>query len=122
MQLTTSHIKLEKLRFHAFHGVMPQEATVGNDYEVCLDIKADLSQAMTTDKVEHTVNYATLYEIADDVMSTPSALLENVCYRIADKVFNEFPSVEEATVSVEKLNPPFGADCHGAKVEMHFAR
>ena len=122
MQLTTSHIKLEKLRFHAFHGVMPQEATVGNDYEVCLDIKADLSQAMTTDKVEHTVNYATLYEIADAVMNAPSALLENVCFRIADKVFDKFPNVEEATVSVEKLNPPFGADCHGAKVEMHFAR
>lgn len=122
MQLTTSHIKLDKLRFHAFHGVMPQETTVGNDYEVCLDVKADVSQAMTTDKVEHTVNYATLYEITASVMNTPSALLENVCYRIADKVFSEFPSIEEATVSVEKLNPPFGADCHGATVEMHFTR
>lgn len=32
----TTKIELEKMRFYAYHGVMPQETKVGNDFVVDL--------------------------------------------------------------------------------------
>ena len=37
MIVKQSKILLNNLRFHAFHGVLPQERVVGNDYVVSLD-------------------------------------------------------------------------------------
>ncbi len=120
MTLTDSYITLRDLHFHAYHGVLAQERTVGNDYVVGVTIKVDLSAAMQTDNVADTVNYATLYEQVKAVMDIPSALLENVSYRMAEKIFSTFPTVEEAHINIRKENPPFGADSLGAEVEMHF--
>ena len=120
MILTNSYIALKDLHFHAYHGVLAQERTVGNDYVVGVRVKVDISTAMRTDNVEDTVNYATLYEQVKAVMDIPSALLENVGYRMAEKIFNTFPTIEEAHITIRKENPPFGADSQGAEVEMHF--
>ena len=31
-------VKLERMRFYAYHGVMEQERRVGNDFEVTLEV------------------------------------------------------------------------------------
>ncbi len=122
MTLTESYISLHDLHFHAFHGVLPQERKVGNDYVVNVKVKVDVAEAMVSDQVEATVNYATLYNIVKEVMDTPSALLENVAYRMAEETFSAFPSIQEVHICVRKVNPPFGADCLGAEVETHFTK
>ena len=38
MKIQSGEIILQNLRFHAFHGVMPQERFVGNDYVLNLRI------------------------------------------------------------------------------------
>ncbi|MBF1554796.1 MAG: dihydroneopterin aldolase, partial [Prevotella pleuritidis] len=38
MQLESSHIYLRDLRFHAYHGVLPQERVIGNEYVVNVQI------------------------------------------------------------------------------------
>ena len=55
-------------------------------------------------------------------MLQPSDLLETVAARIGTHVLNDFPRVMEVTVSVVKLNPPMGADCKGAGVEIKMVR
>ena len=42
-------IELKGLRFHAFHGVLPQERTVGGDYEV--DISVDYAIMERADEI-----------------------------------------------------------------------
>lgn len=44
--LLRSKIYLKNVRFHAYHGVLPQETQVGNDYVVNLDVSYDFSRAM----------------------------------------------------------------------------
>ena len=59
-------IQLEKLRFHAHHGVMPQERVTGQDYELDLTLSLRDSvaiQALTADRLESTVNYADVYDV-----------------------------------------------------------
>ncbi|MBQ6063039.1 MAG: dihydroneopterin aldolase [Prevotella sp.] len=121
MTLDNSYICLKGLRFHAFHGVMEQEAAVGNEYVVDLRMECDLGKAMKSDNVEHTLNYATAYDIVREEMMKPSRLIENVAYRIAKRLGKAFPEIISIEIRVTKTNPPMGADCDGAMVELHFS-
>ena len=110
------------MRFHAFHGVLEQERLTGNDYEVTIRIGVDLSAAAESDNVADTVNYATIYNKVALVMQTPSRLIENVAHRIAKEVFDISDDIASAVITVRKKNPPMGADCLGAEVEMSYER
>lgn len=119
MKVNSSYICLDNLRFHAYHGVMPQERMVGNDYNVSLRIRYDISQAMVSDKVEDTLNYAEVFQLVSQEMAVPSSLIERVAGRIGDRLFRRFPTIEKIELKIMKINPPMGADCEGAGVEVH---
>lgn len=119
MKMSKSYILLRRLRYHAFHGVMEQERTVGNDYEVSLRIKYNIAKAMVSDEVEDTVNYAEVSALVDREMRVPGKLLEHVAGRIGERLFQNFPQIEELELHIIKVNPPMGADCDGAGIEIH---
>ena len=119
MRVKESYISLRDMRFRASHGVMPQEREVGADFLVSLRAKVDVSAAFDHDMVEVTLNYADLYEVVKFEMARPSMLIEHVAWRIGQSVFSTFPQVSELELSVTKVNPPMGADCAGAGVELH---
>lgn len=120
IKLENSYICLKGLRFHGYHGVMEQERKVGNDYIVDVKMLYDVTKAMKTDNVEDTLNYAVAYDIVKQEMEIPSHLLENVAYRIANKLGEKFPHIVSIEIRVTKTNPPMSADCDGAMVELHF--
>ncbi len=119
MRISQSYIILREVRFHAFHGVMPQERKVGADFTVSLRVGVDLSLPAESDDVADTLNYATLYEVVKQQMEIPSQLLEHVAGRVGKAVMDTFPQVTGIDVTLTKLNPPMGADCAGASVELH---
>ena len=100
-------IELRDMRFHAFHGCLPQERIVGADYLVSLSCTVDLHRAAATDDLKHTVDYSLLYNIVKSEMGTPATLLENVAGKILKNVRYYAPAIKHATVTVCKLNPPF---------------
>ncbi len=118
MKLMSSKIYLRNVRFHAFHGVLPQEGIVGNDYLVNLVLDYDFSSAMKTDDLQGTLNYAEVYQKIREEMAVPSKLLEHVAGRIAHRLFSDFPEIQELQLSITKVNPPMGADSDGAGVEV----
>lgn len=118
MKLMSSKIYLRNVRFHAFHGVLPQEGIVGNDYLVNLVLDYDFSSAMKTDNLEGTLNYAEVYQKVREEMAVPSKLLEHVAGRIAHRLFSDFPEIQKLQLSITKVNPPMGADSDGAGVEV----
>lgn len=119
MTLQSSYIYLQNLRFHAHHGVLPQERSTGGDYLVSIRLGSPVLTAMQTDNIADTISYAEVFECIKDEMKIPSCLLEHVAGRIADRLFRQFPSVESIDLSVTKVNPPMGADCDGAGIELH---
>lgn len=119
MKLQESYISLTNLRFHAFHGVMPQERVTGNDYSLSLRIRYDVSRAMQSDDVNDTINYAEVYQLVRREMMQPGNLMEQVARRISDRIAERFPAVAAIDIRLTKLNPPIGADCDGASVELH---
>lgn len=118
MKLMSSKIYLRNVRFHAFHGVLPQEGIVGNDYLVNLVLDYDFSAAMKTDDLQGTLNYAEVYQKVREEMAVPSKLLEHVAGRIAHRLFSDFPEIQKLQLSITKVNPPMGADSDGAGVEV----
>ena len=118
MKLMSSKIYLRNVRFHAFHGVLPQEGIVGNDYLVNLVLDYDFSSAMKTDDLQGTLTYAEVYQKVREEMAVPSKLLEHVAGRIAHRLFSDFPEIQKLQLSITKVNPPMGADSDGAGVEV----
>lgn len=119
MKLTSSYIHLSDVRFHAFHGVLPQEKSVGADFVVNLRLGYDISSAMESDNVMETLNYSQVYEAVKQEMATPSNLLEYVAGRIVKSLNDHFPDITSIDLKLTKLNPPMGADGCSASVEIH---
>lgn len=122
MEVELSYIRLEGLRFHALHGVMPQERQVGGDFLMTLRVGYPLAAAMASDDVNDTLDYAALYGLVEREMCQPSNLLEHVAGRIAEAIEKAFPQVSSIDLTLTKKNPPMGADCQGASVEVHWKK
>lgn len=125
MTFTRFNIRLDGLRFYAFHGVLPQERTVGGHYTVDLVLTltpptegAVTASSVCDDDLAGTVNYAEVYDVVRREMAVPSALLEHVAGRILRSLFAAFPLVEEACVTLRKGTPPMGAACDGCAVTL----
>lgn len=113
-------IFLDGVRFHAYHGVMPQEGVVGADFTISIRVEYDFMRAVETDDLADTISYADLYDLVAKEMRQPSRLLEHVAGRIVRAVVDAYPQVMAVDIRLSKDNPPMGADCQGAGVELHY--
>ena len=109
-------ITLENMRFFAYHGVFEQERQIGNWYEVSLKIKVNFMQALETDDVKDTINYADMFDIIAGEMHIPSNLLEHVAGRIMHAIQQKFPGIEELEICLSKLHPPVNGEMGKASV------
>jgi dihydroneopterin aldolase len=122
LHITHSTIFVNDIQLHAYHGVMPQEQLTGNDYLVSVSAQYPIDKAITTDDVQHTLNYAMVYDIVKEEMGISSKLVEHVAGRIAQHLMKQFADISAVQVRITKLNPPMGAQCAGAGVEVEMTR
>jgi dihydroneopterin aldolase len=122
MKATSMHIHLKGLQLYAYHGVLPQERQTGSYFYINLSIKTDFSQASQTDNLEGTISYADIFEAVKSEMNTPSSLLEHVCERISKRLFNDFPTIEEINIELNKENPPMGACVKSVGISAHYLK
>ena len=103
-------IEVNNIRLFTNHGCLQEEAKIGSEYRVDLQVKADLSLSANSDELADTVDYVHLNAIVKEEMAVRSKLLEHVAKRILDRIFKELSLVEEAVVKVAKINPPIGGN------------
>ena len=111
-------IKLQNIRTFSFHGCLPEEAKIGSDYRVDLEVKTDLRKSAQTDELIDTVDYVLLNRIVVEEMAIRSKLLEHLAQRIIERIFREIPSVSRIILAVSKLNPPIGGDVEAVTIVM----
>jgi dihydroneopterin aldolase len=97
-------INLQNLIFHSFHGVHEEERILGNTFEVNTSLSFITDEQITT--LEHTINYAAVYEIIKQRMQTPTPLLETLVQNLAEEIRAFDNRIKSISVSVEKKNPP----------------
>lgn len=116
-----AYITVDRLRLRAFHGVMPQERTVGNAFEISMRFEYPPAlDAVTGDDLSSTINYARLVDIAKSVMAKPANLLEHIAGRIHQAVIAEYPQIAAGTITVAKIAPPIAAELSAAKFTLEF--
>lgn len=112
--MTEIDIRLEDVRFYAYHGVFEQEKTGGNEFRIDLIVSYRMSDEYTTevDDIRGTVCYASLFEIVKEEMAVSRNLLETVVSSIARKIRMEFPEVSRIECTLTKMHPPI-PECLG---------
>ena len=109
-------ITIDRLHLRACHGVLEQERTVGNEFEVTVRLSYPPAlRAAHSDELSETVNYAEIVDDIKAVMATPSRLIEHVCGRLRDALLERYPECDGGMVQVTKLSPPIpGVQLAGA--------
>ena len=113
-----STIHLKNIRVFTNHGCLTEEEKIGSDYLVNLSVDANLLHAAQTDALEDTVDYVSLNSIVKEEMAIRAKLLENVGYRIIERILATHTEVTYVTVTISKLNPPIGGDVEAVSVTM----
>lgn len=114
-----TRIELKDIKFYAHHGVMEQERIVGNQFVIDALLTVPLVDAMESDNLEDTINYAQIYEVIKSEMGIPSNLLEHVAGRILTALKRTFPQLTAIELKVSKLNPPIEGEIQSASVIVH---
>jgi 7,8-dihydroneopterin aldolase/epimerase/oxygenase len=98
------------LVLHAFHGVMPHEAKVGQPFTLDLVLDIDLAEASRTDTLKTTVSYDRLVAVASEAFRARRyRLVEAAAGAVADAVLDRYPQVRGIRVTVRKPHAPIAA-------------
>jgi dihydroneopterin aldolase len=90
------------------HGVLPEEQTRPQPFEVDVELGVDLQRAGESDALDDTVDYAAVCEAVSRIVRTERyQLLERLATRIAE-VCGADDRVQNVSVTVRKLHAPVG--------------
>ena len=103
-------IRIEDIRCYAYHGCMEEEAVVGTNFSVDVEIKTDLSLSAKSDLLADTIDYVAVSKLVQEEMAVKSKLIEHVTQRILNRLMKDFPSVESSKVIVVKHAAPINGE------------
>lgn len=116
-------IRLKSMRFHGRHGVLPEEAVLGQPWILDLDLQVDIAQAAATDDLGDTVNYVSVYELCRDIVTNERfSLVEALVNRLLAAVLSSQPRVLAATLTVHKPHVPIPGDHAGISLTATLTR
>ena len=102
-------IMIAGLRELGVHGVLPEEQSRPQPFEVDVELEVDLTRAGESDALDDTVDYAAVSEAVSRVVRAERyQLLERLATRIAE-VCRVDERVTGVAVTVRKLHPPVRA-------------
>jgi 7,8-dihydroneopterin aldolase/epimerase/oxygenase len=111
------------LVLHAYHGVMPHEAKVGQPFVLDIVLDIDLVEASRSDMLKHTVSYEQLVKTASEAFSSRRyRLVEAAAGAIADAVLDRYRLVRSVRVTVRKPQAPIAATFDDVGVTITRAR
>ncbi|MBC2316809.1 dihydroneopterin aldolase [Listeria booriae] len=112
-------IYLNELTFYGYHGVLPEENTLGQTFIISLTLGISTEKAGKSDEVTDTVSYAEVYETVKEIAQQKQfKLIEALAETIASTVLHDYPLIKEITVKVTKPNPPIPGHYHSVAVEI----
>ena len=113
----SDRIQVHRIAVFARHGVLEEEARLGQRFYISLDAALDLAPAGRSDDVGQTVSYADLTAITVAVATERRfGLLEALAETIAAEILARFARIDTITVAVEKPGAPIPAILDGVTV------
>jgi dihydroneopterin aldolase len=118
VQTVVVTVEVNGLSLYTHHGVTAAEREVGQ--RLILDIRLELGEAdaTVTDRLEDTVDYARVCEVAALVATQRSdRTLERLCAAIADRLLRDFDA-QAISVKASKPEPPIPLPVDDVSVEV----
>jgi 7,8-dihydroneopterin aldolase/epimerase/oxygenase len=111
------------LVLHAYHGVMPHEAKVGQPFTLDLLLDIDLAEASRSDMLKATVSYEALVKTASEAFCAHRyRLVEAAAGAVADAVLERYTQVRGIRITVRKPHAPIAAIFDDVGVTIERAR
>jgi dihydroneopterin aldolase len=98
------------LVLHAYHGVMPHEAKIGQPFVLDLLLDIDLGEASQADRLKYTVSYEHLVKTASEAFcGRRYRLVEAAAGAVANAALERYDRVRSVKVTVRKPHAPIAA-------------
>jgi len=116
-------IRLEGLVFFGRHGARSEEQSLGQQFEVDIEMQADLSKARASDRLAETIDYGKVYETVRQIMEGPSRnLLERLAEEVATTIIAAYKPDEVKVVVRKPRLPILKGVLKGVSVEVRKSR
>jgi len=107
----SDQIRVTGIKAFGYHGVLPHEATEGQEFIVDLLITLDLRAVSLSDDLTESINYADLAQIAhDNIVGERVQLIERLAGRIAEEISSAYSQITSVSVTVHKPHAPVTVD------------
>jgi len=106
-------VSLHNIRIHGKHGLYPEEAILGNWFEVDVDVKAAV---LTTTEKWPFIDYSVINTCVHDIFAKPTHLLETLVQKIHESLKSIAPEGSVVRVAIRKMHPPMPGDVAYAQV------
>jgi dihydroneopterin aldolase len=107
----SDQIRVNGIKAFGYHGVLPHEATEGQEFTVDLLVTLDLRAASLSDDLNDTINYADLAKIAhENIVGDRVQLIERLAGRIAEEISLAYSQITSVSVTVHKPHAPVTVD------------
>ena len=115
-------VTLQGMEFLCKHGCLPEEKINDNLFTVDFSGIYDMTAAAAGDMLDDALDYGAIYDVIAAEMAIPANLLEHLCARICNALYESFPELESFSVEVAKSNPPVAGKVMWSKVKMERSR
>ena len=100
-------IIMKNMAFFGYHGVLPEENTLGQKFIISVELLLSLRRAGESDEVADTVNYGEAFEIIKEIVENRTfKLLEALGENIAAVLLVSYKEVDEVIVEIKKPEAP----------------
>ena len=110
--MKTTKIVLKELVFFARHGLLKEEAELGQRFRLDVVVELDPLVNLATDTPESTVNYVELFEAIKEIFTEQRFnMIEAAADAIAVGILDRFTKLVSVTVEVKKPSVPVDCVC-----------
>lgn len=111
-------LRLKNMTFFAHHGLLPEEARLGQRFEVDVEIFGSF-RGYAHGSVDLAIDYPKVHDLTRQVVTEERfGLVEALADRIAEVLQNEL-GLDRLLVRVRKPNPPLSGYFDGIEVEVN---
>lgn len=117
--MNQTKIELKDLAFYAHHGVLEEEAKLGQRFKVDVSLRLMDGLEFTEDAPECTVNYVDVYAVVKETFHGKRYnLIERAAEAMAAAILDRFDKVVEVSVKVKKPSVPVDCICEYFSAEV----
>jgi 7,8-dihydroneopterin aldolase/epimerase/oxygenase len=109
-------ITVKNIKIFAYHGCLEEEAKIGGNYLVNVELETDFLEAAINDDLKKTIDYVLINKIVKEEMSIRSKLIEEVGYRIKKRFEKELEKLHKLELEIIKLTPPINGDVESVSI------